>query len=84
MAYNKKNYYKRIIKVQNVVLERKKENEDLFLKEIYWEDIFPKFDICYRTFNTYLGIPAKRELKKIEEKERIENQKQQLYQPQLW
>lgn len=74
MAYNKKNYYKRIIKVQTLVLKKQKENKDLFLKEIYWESVFPEFDICYRTFHTWLGINAKRELKKLREQEELQKQ----------
>ncbi|MFL0063465.1 hypothetical protein [Tenacibaculum maritimum] len=83
MAYNKKNYYKRIIKIQNLVLKKKAENSDLFLKEIYWEFVYPNFDICYRTYNSYLGIPAKRELKKLIEQERINQKQQELKQPKL-
>ncbi|MCD9636692.1 hypothetical protein [Tenacibaculum maritimum] len=81
MAYNKINYYKSVIKVQNKVLELKSQDEDLTFKEIYWEYIYEKVDdICYRTYHTYLGVPAKRELKKLLEAEnlRIEEQSKQL------
>ncbi|CAA0159775.1 conserved hypothetical protein [Tenacibaculum maritimum] len=67
MAYNKKNFYKKVIKVQNIVLEKKRENEDLYYKQIYWEFIEPIFNISYKTFNNYMGINAKRELKKLTE-----------------
>ena len=83
MAYNKKNYYKRIIKIQKIVLEKQQENHQLFLKEIYWDFIFPEFDISYRTFNSYLGISPKRELKKILEKEEYNLKQQELHQPKL-
>lgn len=69
MAYNKANYYKRIIEIQNIVLELKYQNEDLYYKEIYWRYIYPKYHISYRTFHTYLGINAKAELKKMNEKQ---------------
>lgn len=68
MAYNKINYYKRIIEIQNIVLEQqRKDGGDMYYKNIYWELVKPKYHISYRTFHTYLGIPAKRELKKLEE-----------------
>ncbi len=66
MAYNKNNFYKRVIKIQNIVLDLKYKDEDITYKEIYWEYIEPKFNISYRTFSSYLGINAKRELKKLQ------------------
>ncbi|CAA0159353.1 hypothetical protein [Tenacibaculum maritimum] len=86
MAYNKKNFYRRVIEVQNYVLkiqelENEKREKDLMLKEIFWEFIHPKYHICYKTFHTYLSIPAKRELRKIEEKQ---NQKNKIKQLKLW
>lgn len=83
MAYNKKNFYKRIIKIQNLVLKKKDENAELFFKEIYWQFIYPNYDISYRTYNSYLAIPAKRELKKIIEQEQINQKQQELQQPKL-
>ena len=71
MAYNKTNLYKRIIDVQTVVLQLKNEDEYITYKEIYWQHIYPKWRICYKTFHTYLGTPAKRELKKLENKNQI-------------
>ena len=50
MAYNKSNYYKKIIKIEE------------------------QFNISSRTYRTYLGIPAKRELKKLQEMERLKGQ----------
>ncbi|MEQ3500631.1 hypothetical protein ABMY20_12810 [Tenacibaculum sp. SSH1-16] len=44
------------------------------MKEIYWEYVYPEFNICYRTFHTWLGTPAKRELKKIREQEELQKQ----------
>ncbi|MCG8208836.1 hypothetical protein [Tenacibaculum finnmarkense] len=64
MAYNQKNLYRKIIRVQTIVLQ--KQYEDITYKEIYWKFIQPEFLICYRTFHSYLGTPAKRELKKLE------------------
>lgn len=67
MAYNRENYYKKIIEVQKVFLEQKALDEDIYTKTIYWDFIYPKFFICYRTFHTYLEINAKAELKKLQE-----------------
>lgn len=69
MAYNKRNYYTRIIEIQDLVLECKRKDPDRFYKEIYWQEVFPKYRISYRTFSSYLGINAKRELKLLEEKQ---------------
>ncbi len=66
MAYNRKNLYKKIIEIQNLVLEKKRENEDLYYKEIFHQFIEKQYHISYRTFNSYMGINAKRELKKLE------------------
>ncbi|MCD8433354.1 hypothetical protein [Tenacibaculum finnmarkense] len=66
MAYNQKNLYRKIIRVQTIVLQKQYENEDITYKELYWKFIQPEFLISYRTFHTYLGTPAKRELKKLE------------------
>ncbi|BBQ08179.1 hypothetical protein OZ664_19965 [Elizabethkingia sp. HX WHF] len=65
MAYNKTNYYKRIVKVQEIV-KREKFCNGLTYKEIYYKFIEKEFNICYRTFSTWLGIPADRELKKLQ------------------
>ena len=64
MAYNKANYFKKIINIQNIVLSEKKKSETKFLKTIYFEKIEPIYFISYRTFCNYLGINAKAELKK--------------------
>lgn len=67
MAYNKTNFYKKVIKIQDVTQEHK--FQGLTYKEIYHKYIEAQFHISIRTYGTYLGIPAKRELKKIQEKE---------------
>ncbi|SHK71498.1 hypothetical protein [Epilithonimonas mollis] len=67
MSYNRKNYLARVIEIQNIVLEKK--NEDLFLKNIYWEQIEPKYKISQRTFQSYLGINAKKQLKELNTKQ---------------
>ncbi|CAI9429717.1 Transposase [Candidatus Ornithobacterium hominis] len=70
MAYNKINFYQRVIKMQELVLQLQEQDEDMFLKEIYWQYVYPQFGISYRTFHTWLGINAKaglkKEIKKVE------------------
>ena len=73
MAYNKKNYYKRIVKLQELV-KQEKHNNGLSYKEIYWKYVEPQFHISIRTYHEWLGIPAQRELKKIEEQENNKSQ----------
>ena len=63
MAYNKKNYYEKIIKIQNIYLEHK--NKGISIVEIYRRYIQNDFNISYSTFNNYLNIPAKMKLKKL-------------------
>jgi hypothetical protein len=63
MAYNKKNYYKRVIEIQELT----KELQELGLSntKIYNDHVKDRYFICKNTFDTYLGVPAKRELKKL-------------------
>ena len=65
MAYNLRNYLIKVIEIQNIVLELKGRDGDMRLKNIYWEYIFPKYLISYRTFSNYLSINAKKELKEL-------------------
>lgn len=64
MAYNKINFYKKIIEIQELTYKLY-HTKEMYYKEIYWQHIYPKYHISYRTYHNYLGIPAKRELKKI-------------------
>ena len=68
MAYNRRNLLEKIIEIQNIVLELKRKDGDLFLKNIFWEHIQSKYKICYRTFHTYLDTNARKELRELEEK----------------
>ena len=65
MAYNRRNYLIKVIEIQNIVLELTGRDGDMRLKNIYWEYIFPKYLISYRTFSNYLSINAKKELKEL-------------------
>lgn len=64
MSYNRRNYLTRVIEIQNIVLELKSK-DDIYYKEIYWDHIEPKYKISYRTFQNYLGINAKKQLKEL-------------------
>lgn len=66
MAYNRKNYLKKVLKVQQITLEHRARG--LYFKEIYHEYIENQFDICQRTYESYLGINAKKQLKDLEYK----------------
>lgn len=66
MAYNKINLLNKIIEIQELTLYQY-HKVGLTYKEIYWQYIFPKYHICYRTFHTYLGTPAKKQLKELRE-----------------
>lgn len=65
MAYNKRNYYEKIVKIQEIT-QKQMHQFGLTYKEIYYKFIENQFNISKRTFHTYLEIPAKRELKKIQ------------------
>lgn len=65
MAYHKKNHYKKIAEMQEIVKKLKFE-QDMTYKEIYYQVIESRYHISLRTYHTWLGIPASRELKKME------------------
>lgn len=59
------NYFKRIIKVQEVYAEHKREGlTDVY---IFRKHVKPTFCISYRTYTKYLATNAKREIRLIEE-----------------
>ena len=64
MAYQRKNYLEKIIEIQTIAL--KHNNNGLFYKEIYHRYIEKQYHISKRTFDTYLGINAKKELRELE------------------
>ena len=67
MAYNKKNYYERILDVQNIVKHHQRYGSSFIW--IYNNKIKDTYRISYSTFSKYLGIPAAKELKKLEKKQ---------------
>ena len=65
MTYNKRYYYLRIIEVQEIVtLHKKKGITQIY---IYKQHIEKQYNISYSTYNLWLSIPAKRDLKRLEE-----------------
>ncbi len=65
MAYNRKNYLKKVLKVQELALLHRK--QELFFKEIFYKHVESQFNISKRTFDSYLGVNAKKELKELEQ-----------------
>jgi len=70
MGYNKKNRLRRIVEVQDLVLQYQKKGKKQI--DCYHEQVYPRFMISYSLFNIYLTIPAKSMLKKIKETERVQ------------
>ena len=66
MAYNKENFYKKIIEIQTITLRERKRG--LFFKEIFHKYIENDYHISKRTYDSYLGINAKKKLKDLYEK----------------
>ena len=72
MAYNRENFLKKVLKVQEIALHYSKQG--LFFKEIYHLHIENQYDICKRTFDSYLGINARKQLRELQEKKENNNQ----------
>ena len=71
MAYNKKNLLVRMVEIQNITLEHTKKG---VTQEWVFENVFyPRFFISRATYYSYLGTPAKAQLKKLlaEEKKQL-------------
>ena len=72
MAYNRENFLKKVLKVQEIALHYSKQG--LLFKEIYHLHIENQYDICKRTFDSYLGINARKQLRELQEKKQNNNQ----------
>ena len=82
MAYNRENLLKRIIEVQDIVIEHQKHDTPQI--KIYEKHIKDKFHISYSCFNEWLSTPAPRtQLKELQakkkEKEDIEKKQLKLF-----
>lgn len=63
MAYNKKNLLSKIIEIQEITLLHKKKG--ITQKAIYKNEIENQYMISCSTYNRYLAINAKKELKEL-------------------
>ncbi|MBN1187016.1 MAG: hypothetical protein JXB49_32360 [Bacteroidales bacterium] len=61
---NKANRLKRIIAIQDIVIEHKQKG--ITQEWVYQNVIYPRYFIGKRTFYEYLGTNAKAELKKLQ------------------
>lgn len=73
MGYNREDFLKRIIEVQNITLEHTKRG--VSQKWIYQNIIYPRFMISIATYYNYLAYNAKQELKTIN-KQKYDQSKQ--------
>ncbi len=64
MAYNRKNFLERVVKIQDIVLENQRKHPGITMINIYRLYVRDEYHISYSTFNNYMSIPAKRELEK--------------------
>jgi hypothetical protein len=69
MAYNRRHFLERVIEIQKIVKEEKKQGKSQ--KWIFENLIEKQYHMCSSTFNNYMCINAKRELAKLEEKESL-------------
>jgi hypothetical protein len=70
MSYNRRNLLQRIIDIQEIVLKYK--SIGITQLRIYEDYIFPVYKISFRTYNEYLAINAKLELKVLEKRKEME------------
>lgn len=68
MAYTRENLLKKIVAVQEIVLEAKKKG--ISQKYVYDNQIKDSFFIGPATFNKYLAMNAKKELELIEKRKK--------------
>lgn len=64
MAYNRENYLRKIIEIQQLVLDEQQHGATL--RWIYREKVKHRYHISYSTFNNYMSIPAQKELKELQ------------------
>jgi hypothetical protein len=69
MAYNRRNFYLKIIEIQEIVLRGQRRGDSQ--KEVFYREIEKRYFISMRTFYAYLDINAKAELRKLDEPEGV-------------
>ncbi|HEX8577131.1 MAG TPA: hypothetical protein VF677_12625 [Flavobacterium sp.] len=72
MAYTRENFLTKVLEIQTIVLHHRKQG--LFFKEIFHKYIEKQYHISKRTFDSYLGINAKKELRELKERKENINQ----------
>lgn len=72
MAYTKENFLTRVLEIQSIALHHRKQG--LFFKEIFHKHVEKQYHICKRTFDSYMGINARKELRELHEKKQDINQ----------
>ncbi|MBE9487983.1 MAG: hypothetical protein IMY73_02265 [Bacteroidetes bacterium] len=65
MAYNRINFYRKVIDIQDIVLKNSKRG--VTQKWIYENIVYPQYRISRATYYNYLGINAKAKLRKVNE-----------------
>lgn len=65
MAYNRRNILTRMVKIQELTLEHTRRG--VTQEWIYSHLVFPQYGISKRCYYSYLGAPAKAELKRLNE-----------------
>ena len=73
MAYNRKNYLKRVLAIQEIALHHRAQG--LFFKVIFHLYVESQYQISKRTFDSYMGVNARKELKEIEAMEKLNETK---------
>jgi hypothetical protein len=72
MAYTKENFLNKVLEIQTIVLHHRK--QELLFKEIFHLHIEKQYHISKRTFDSYIGINARKELRELKEKKSNTNQ----------
>lgn len=70
MAYNRINLLTLMVDVQNIVLEHTQRG--VTQEYVYKTIVYPTYRISRRTYYTYLREPAKAELRKIKEVQKLQ------------
>lgn len=76
MAYNRENYLLKVLEVQEIALHYNRRG--LFYKEIFHLYINKQYHISKRTFHTYLGINARKQIKELRARKQ-ENEQLKLF-----
>ena len=64
MAYNRRNFLKKVLRIQEITIKYR--DDGLYFKNIYHKYIEEQFNISQGTYETYLGINARKQLKELE------------------